>query len=111
MGASAHSMSRKAMPAQSATKAVPMIDQIAIAIAKADGADIRADPARYRRLAQAALTSLIGVQVLGSPITQVVFPQADEDDLRQAPRVSGRRHPDGRCQTNVRPASGSGRKA
>jgi hypothetical protein len=35
-----------------------MIDQIAIAIAKADGADLRADPARYRRLALAALKPL-----------------------------------------------------
>jgi hypothetical protein len=35
-----------------------MIDQIAMAIAQANGADIRADPSRYRRLALAALKPL-----------------------------------------------------
>jgi hypothetical protein len=35
-----------------------MVDQIADAIAKADGVDIRADPVRYRRLALAALKPL-----------------------------------------------------
>lgn len=35
-----------------------MLDQIADAIAKADGAAIQADPARYRRLALAALKPL-----------------------------------------------------
>jgi hypothetical protein len=34
---------------------MPMIDQIAKAIARADGADIRADPARYSRFAPARL--------------------------------------------------------
>jgi hypothetical protein len=36
-----------------------MIDQIAEAIARADGGDLRADPARYRRLALAALMPLV----------------------------------------------------
>jgi hypothetical protein len=35
-----------------------MLDQIADAIAKADGAAMQADPARYRRLALAALKPL-----------------------------------------------------
>jgi hypothetical protein len=35
-----------------------MLDQIAEAIAEADGGDLHADPARYRRLAQAALKPL-----------------------------------------------------
>ena len=35
-----------------------MIDQIGRAIAKADGADFEGDPARYRRLALAALKPL-----------------------------------------------------
>ena len=35
-----------------------MIDQIAMATAKADGADYRVDPVRYRRLAAAALKPL-----------------------------------------------------
>ena len=43
------------MPKQPAANTMPMIDQIATAIAQADGADIRADPARYRRLALAPL--------------------------------------------------------
>ncbi|MGD0105145.1 MAG: hypothetical protein ABSC06_14040 [Rhodopila sp.] len=38
---------------------VTMLDQIAAAIAKADGADLHADPARYRRLAVAALAPLV----------------------------------------------------
>jgi hypothetical protein len=46
------------MPKQPAANAMPMIDQIATAIAQADGADIRADPARYRRLALGALQPL-----------------------------------------------------
>jgi hypothetical protein len=46
------------MPKRPSDNAVPMLDQIAEAIAKADGADIRADPARYRRLAVAALQPL-----------------------------------------------------
>jgi hypothetical protein len=46
------------MAKKSAGIAVTMIDQIAQAIAEADGADIRADPARYRRLALAALMPL-----------------------------------------------------
>jgi hypothetical protein len=37
-----------------------MIDQIADGIAKADGADIRTDGTRYRRLACAALKPLVG---------------------------------------------------
>jgi hypothetical protein len=45
-------------PPKPAAKAMPMIDQIATAIAKADGADIPTDPARYRRLAVAALQPL-----------------------------------------------------
>jgi hypothetical protein len=39
-------------------KAGPTVNQIAQAIAKADGADIRDDPARYQRLALAALKPL-----------------------------------------------------
>jgi len=46
------------MPKQSAGKVTPMIDLIAEAIAKADGGDLRADPARYRRLALAAMKPL-----------------------------------------------------
>jgi hypothetical protein len=38
--------------------AVNMIDRIAPAIAEADGGDFQADPARYRRLALAALQPL-----------------------------------------------------
>jgi hypothetical protein len=36
-----------------------MLDQIAEAIAAADGAEVRADPDRYRRLASAALKPLV----------------------------------------------------
>ena len=46
------------MPKQPNAKATLMIDQIAEAIAKADGGDLRADPARYRRLALAAMKPL-----------------------------------------------------
>ena len=35
-----------------------MVDQIAHAIAEADGANFQAEPARYRRLAEAALRPL-----------------------------------------------------
>jgi hypothetical protein len=42
----------------STTRTTLMIDQIAEAIAKADGGDLRADSARYRRLAHAALKPL-----------------------------------------------------
>jgi len=41
-----------------AANTMTMIDQIARAIAKADGADIPTDPARYRRLAISALRPL-----------------------------------------------------
>jgi hypothetical protein len=46
------------MPKRPAANTMPMIDQIATAIAQADGADIQADPARYRRLALGALQPL-----------------------------------------------------
>jgi hypothetical protein len=48
------------MPKTLAATRTSMIDQVglALAIAKADGADLRADPARYRRLALAALKPL-----------------------------------------------------
>jgi hypothetical protein len=46
------------MPEKSAAGTATMIDQIARAIANADGGDLRADPARYRRLALAALKPL-----------------------------------------------------
>jgi hypothetical protein len=39
-------------------KPIPMLDQIAGAIAKADGGDLHADADRYRRLALAALKPL-----------------------------------------------------
>jgi hypothetical protein len=45
------------LPKQPATNA--MLDQIAEAIADADGAEVRADPDRYRRLALAALKPLV----------------------------------------------------
>jgi hypothetical protein len=47
------------MPKRPAGDGMPMIDQIAAEIAKADGADIRDDPTRYRRLALAALEPLL----------------------------------------------------
>jgi hypothetical protein len=50
-------MRRIMMPKQPATNA--MLDQIAGAIADADGAEVRADPDRYRRLALAALKPLV----------------------------------------------------
>jgi hypothetical protein len=40
-------------------KPIPMLDQIAEAIAKADGGDVHADADRYRRLALAALKPLL----------------------------------------------------
>jgi hypothetical protein len=43
------------MPRQPPPATGTMIDLIAVAIAKADGSDVRADPERYRRLAMAAL--------------------------------------------------------
>jgi hypothetical protein len=43
------------MPRQPPPATVTMIDLIAVAIAKADGGDVRVDPERYRRLAMAAL--------------------------------------------------------
>ena len=46
------------MPKPPAATPTSMIDQVAIAIAKADGSELRADPARYRRLALAALMPL-----------------------------------------------------
>jgi hypothetical protein len=46
------------MPNKPASQTSIVIDQIAEAIEKADGHDLRADPARYRRLAQAALKVL-----------------------------------------------------
>jgi hypothetical protein len=46
------------MPKRPAAKTMPMIDQIATAIAKADGGDIATDPARYRRIPFAALRPL-----------------------------------------------------
>jgi hypothetical protein len=46
------------MPNKPAGKAATMIDEVAEAIAKADGGDLHADSARYRRLAQAALKPL-----------------------------------------------------
>jgi hypothetical protein len=45
------------MPKQPSTNA--MLDQIAEAIAGADGAEVGADPDRYRRLALAALKPLV----------------------------------------------------
>jgi hypothetical protein len=46
------------MPKKPTADAVPMLDQIATALAKADGGDLRDDPARYRRLTLAALQPL-----------------------------------------------------
>ena len=46
------------MPAKPTANVTPMIDRITTAIAKADWADLHADPARYRRLALAALQPL-----------------------------------------------------
>jgi hypothetical protein len=46
------------MPTKPTANVTPMIDQIATAIAKADGADLHAASARYRRLALAALQPL-----------------------------------------------------
>ena len=44
--------------ARTASSAAPMIEQIARAIATADGAEFEDDPARFRRLALAALQRL-----------------------------------------------------
>jgi len=44
--------------ARTASPAVPMIEQIARAIAMADGVEFEDDPARFRRLALAALKPL-----------------------------------------------------
>jgi hypothetical protein len=46
------------MAKKSASKVATMIDRIAQAIAEADGAEVRADPTRYQRLALAALEPL-----------------------------------------------------
>jgi hypothetical protein len=43
------------MPKKPTENVTPMIDQMAEAIANADGVDLQTDPARYRRLALAAL--------------------------------------------------------
>jgi hypothetical protein len=47
------------MPKKPTANVTPMIHQIAKAIANADGADLNADPTRYRRLALAALKPLV----------------------------------------------------
>jgi hypothetical protein len=47
------------MARESTTRTTLMLDQIAEAIAKADGDDVRANPARYRQLALAALKPLL----------------------------------------------------
>ena len=47
------------MPKPRLARPAPMADRIARALAKADGATFAADPARYRRLAVAALKPLI----------------------------------------------------
>jgi hypothetical protein len=49
---------RTMMPKKPAAQTMPMIDQTATAIAKADGAHIRTNPARYWLLAMAALLPL-----------------------------------------------------
>ena len=46
------------MPRQPILRSTPMIDRVALAIAKADGQAATADPSRYRRLAAAALAPL-----------------------------------------------------
>jgi hypothetical protein len=47
------------MAKKSAGTVTTMINRIAQAIAEADGAEVRADPARYQRLALAALKPLM----------------------------------------------------
>jgi hypothetical protein len=47
------------MPKQGPGQPAAMIDRIARALAKADGAAFAADPERYRRLAMAALKTLV----------------------------------------------------
>lgn len=47
------------MPKPTAGAVPKMLDQIAVAIAKADGGGVHDDPARYRRLALAALKPLV----------------------------------------------------
>jgi len=49
---------KKSIMAQSSTPAMSMVDQIARAIATADCAEVVDDPARFRRLALAALKPL-----------------------------------------------------
>jgi hypothetical protein len=46
------------MPKQQVAAAMTMVDRIALALAKADGEVLTQDPARYRRLAMAALKPL-----------------------------------------------------
>ena len=46
------------MPRKPAADTTTTLNQVAEAIAEADGADVQDDPARYRRLALAALTPL-----------------------------------------------------
>ena len=46
------------MPTQRVPEEPSMVDRIALALAKSDGQDLAADPARYRRLALAALKPL-----------------------------------------------------
>jgi hypothetical protein len=53
------------MPKKPTANVTPMIHQIAKAIANADGADLNADPARYRRLALAALKPLRAFKIVG----------------------------------------------
>jgi hypothetical protein len=45
-------------PKRPAAETLPIIDQIATAIAKADGGNLHSKPARYRRLALVALKPL-----------------------------------------------------
>jgi hypothetical protein len=47
------------MPKKPTPSTLTMLDQIAEAIAKADGGDPQADGTRYRRLAHAALAPLV----------------------------------------------------
>jgi hypothetical protein len=46
------------MPTKPPVNTMPMIDQIAQALAEADGGDFHTDPTKYRRLALAALKPL-----------------------------------------------------
>ena len=54
------------MPRQSGAVSTTMLDLVGQAIAAADGAEFQADPARYRRLALAALGPL------GKPTEEMV---------------------------------------